>query len=150
MAVIVLIILGVVGSFVGVIVPNLNKSKQFTHETAAIENVKAIGQGQALYAVTKGKGRFADLKTLADEDCIDVALGYGQRSGYLFTSTPINIPGMEPKYDTTARPISTGGYGTGNRSFASNETNIIYEAPGSTELRGTAEGRTPRRGTPVQ
>jgi hypothetical protein len=150
LAVIVFIIVVVAGLVVSVVLPNLNKSKQFTHETAAIEHVKAIGMGQALYALTKGKGKFADLKTLANEDCIDVALGYGQRSGYLFTTTPINIPGLPPMYDTTARPISTGGLGTGNRSFGSNETYAIYEATGSVELRGTPNDRVPHGGSAIQ
>jgi hypothetical protein len=61
-----------------------------------------------------------------------------------------DIPGMDPTYDTTARPISTGIFGTGNRSFGSNETYIIYEAPGSVELKGTLEDRAPIGGTAIQ
>jgi hypothetical protein len=53
-------------------------------------------------------------------------------------------------YDTTARPVKSGTFGYGNRSFGSNETNMLYEADGDVELKGTAANRTPPNGTPIQ
>jgi len=78
----------VVVGIAGIIVTNVIKSNQATRETAAMVNVRAIDQGQVIYTVTKGKGRYTDLMTLADEGLIDAGFGYGERSGYLFTSVP--------------------------------------------------------------
>lgn len=42
-------------------------------------------------------------------------------------------------FDTTAYPQSTGNFGTGNRSFYSNETFVVYQQDGSvTGVWGTA------------
>jgi hypothetical protein len=127
----------------------LLKSHQAAHETAAIENVKAIGRAQALYSVTTGRGRYGDMATLAAQGDLDSKLAAGEKWGYVFATTPVNVPGMPPMFDTTAIPITTGRFGTGNRSFASNETNVIYEAEGSVELKGTPANREPRGGTPL-
>src|SRR5262249_19714635 len=124
-------------------VPNLVKSQQAAHETAAIETVKKIGRAQALYSVTTGRGRYGDFAALADSNCIERSLATGEYAGYVFTTTPVNIIGIRPMFDTTARPLTTGRFGTGNRSFASNETYLVYVANGSVQLKGTPDDREP-------
>jgi len=137
------------GLVVAIAVPNLLKAQQARHEAAAIEAVKAIGEAQAIYSVTAGKGRYGDLAALAASGDIERNLTDREYAGYVFTTTPVNIPGMIPMFDTTARPITTGRFGTGNRSFASNETFVVYEAEGSVELRGTPDDREPPGSTPL-
>jgi len=120
---------------------------QQAHEAAAIETVKEIGRAQVIYSVTEGRGKFGDMAALVASALIDRNLAAD--SGYIFSTTPVNIGGMPPMFDTTARPIITGRFGTANRSFASNETLVIYVADGSVELRGTPDNREPVGGTPL-
>ena len=131
-------------------IPNVIGTQPAVRETAALSRVKSIGSAQFLYQMTKGHGQFASLQQLAAEGLIDSALASGEAGGYVYTSTPLNVEGMPPMYDTTARPTKTGTFGYGNRSFGSNETNVLYEADGDVELKGTAANRRPPNGTPIQ
>jgi prepilin-type N-terminal cleavage/methylation domain-containing protein len=145
-----LIVVAIIGIIAAIAVPNMIKSQQATHETAAIENLKAIGQGQALYSVTKGHGKYATLQDLGADSDIDVGLAQGTRSGYVFTSDPVNVENGSGMYDSTAKPQSSGRFGSGNRSFGSNETNVVFEAQGLVDLKGTPADRNPAGGTPIQ
>ena len=131
-------------------IPNMIKSQQAAHEAAAIRTVREIGTAQNLYSMTRGKGHFASLDQLVAEGIIEGSLASQEVRGYRFTSTSVEIPGMQPMFDTTARPISTGTFGTGNRSFASNETFVLYLADGDVEMKGTPANRKPANGTPFQ
>jgi hypothetical protein len=74
----------------------------------------------------------------------------GVKGGYVFASTPINAEGMPPMFDTTAHPSSIGTFGTGNVSFYSNETQVLYEADGIQPPTATPQDRMPKDGTPIQ
>jgi prepilin-type N-terminal cleavage/methylation domain-containing protein len=145
-----LIVVAIIGIIAAIAVPNMIKAQQATHETAAIENLKAIGQGQALYAVTKGHGKYASLQELGAEGDIDQGLAQGTRSGYVFTADPVIVDNGPSMYDSTAKPQSVGRFGSGNRSFGSNETNVVYEAPGLLDLKGTPNDRQPQGAIPIQ
>jgi hypothetical protein len=95
-------------------------TRQFANEAGAINLVKTIGTCQLLYQVTKGKGKYADLKTLCEEN--DDILGSlaskespRQKYGYRFASIPVDSPGAPPMFDTrclqypypAGRPSST-------------------------------------------
>lgn len=125
-------------------IPNLLKAAEAARETAALHEVKAIGEAQIKYSIEKGGGKFTDLRTLAAQGFVDPALSSGQKNGYLFTSEPISVQGLPPMFDTTARPV-----GVGNRSFYSNETLVIYEAKGGEPPRATYQDRVPRKGIRV-
>ena len=125
-------------------IPNLLKSKQLSHELSAVSDVRKIGQAQVLYSMTEGNGKYADLRTLGALGMIDEELASGEKFGYRFASEPVES-GSQPMFDTTAVPVSPV---TGNRSFGSNETYVIYEAKGSVILKGTPTNRTPG-GTPM-
>ena len=62
------------GVFAAIAIPNLIKSQQAAHETAALTEVQTIGKAQILYSVTKGHGTFADLRTLGAQGFIDAGL----------------------------------------------------------------------------
>lgn len=128
----------------------LTISRQAAHEVAALSLVQDIGKAQILYSVTKGRGKFTDLMTLGKEGLVDSELASGEKLGYLFTSKPILIKNGPPMFDTTAKPKSTGTSGTGNRSFYSNETMIVYEANGGKPPRATASDRVPKNGAPIR
>lgn len=143
------LLMAIPGFIAAIAIPNLVKSQQAARETAALSEVITIGKAQVIYSVTKGQGKYTNLRTLGSEGLIDSVLASGQKVGYEFTSEPV-LSGAEPKFDTTARPVATGTFGTGNRSFGANETFIVYEAEGTVSLKGTPTNRIPEGGTPVE
>ena len=144
------LLIAIPGFIAAIAIPNLVKSQQAARETAALTEVITIGKAQVIYSVTKGQGKYTNLRTLGSEGLIDSVLASGQKGGYEFTSEPVLSDGAEPKFDTTARPVATGTFGTGNRSFGANETFIAYEAEGTVSLKGTPTNRIPAGGTPVE
>jgi len=135
---------------VAIAIPNLIKSQQAAHETAALAEVQTIGRAQILYSVTKGHGKFADLRTLGTQGLIDAGLASGQKGGYIFSSEPLSVPELAPMFDTTAHPIAAGNFGTGNRSFYSNETMVVFETEGIQPPTATPQDRVPKNGTRIE
>jgi type IV pilus assembly protein PilA len=145
-----LIVVAIIGIIAAIAIPNLLKAQQAARETSSLKAVQSIGEAQILYSVTKGHGKFTDLATLGAERYIEQTMASGTKSGYQFTSVAITTEGMPSMFDTTAKPGSTGPFGTGNRSFYANETNVIYEADGGTPPTATPQDRVPKDGTPIQ
>ncbi|HWC77186.1 MAG TPA: hypothetical protein VG778_06985, partial [Blastocatellia bacterium] len=115
-------------------IPNLLKSRQAANEASAIGSTRTIGTAQATYQSTRGLGRnFAgDLSELGADGAIDTTLAGGTKSGFSFVCAGVDATATEPSYfDTTADPLSTGIFGTGNRAFASNETYVIWQIDAS-------------------
>lgn len=131
-------------------IPNLLVSQQAARRTAALTDVMTICKAQVLYSVTKGQGEYTDLPTLGALGLIDSTLASGQRGGYVFSSQPIASQVSAPMFDVTAKPVVIGRFGTGNRSFYSNETMVVYEAEGGEPPSATPGNRVPRDGTPIQ
>jgi len=103
-----------------------------------------------MYALTHGHGKFGSLQDLITQN---MAAGYqngNMKSGYIFASTPINVEGLRAMFDTTAKPSSTGTFGSGNRSYYSNETlsNTVYQADGGEPPTATPQDRLPKNGEP--
>ena len=142
-------LVGVV-AIAAIAIPSLVKSQQAARETAAYMEVITISNAQVIYQSTKGAGRFGDLQTLGREGLISSSLAAGDKGGYIFSCTPINVAGSPPMFDLTARPGSTGKFGTGNISYYSNETNVVYEADGGEPPSATPQDRMPRDGRPVR
>ena len=138
------------GIVAAIAIPNLLKSQQAAHETAALTEVQTIGRAQILYSVTKGHGTFADLRTLGAQGLIDAGLATGQKGGYIFSSEPVSVSGLTPMFDTTARPVKVGNFGTGNVSFYSNETMVVFESEGIQPPTATPRERAPKNGTPIE
>ena len=145
-----LIVVAIIGIIAAIAIPNLLKSQQAAHETAAKAELKTIGSTQVLYSISKGHGKFADLPTLGSLGYVDSNMASGVKGGYVFASTPINAEGMPPMFDTTAHPSSIGTFGTGNVSFYSNETQVLYETDGIQPPTATPQDRMPKDGTPIQ
>lgn len=138
------------GIVAAIAIPNLIKSQQAAHETAALTEVQTIGRAQILYSVTKGHGKFADLRTLGAQGLIDAGLASGQKGGYIFSSEPVSVSGLTPMFDTTARPVEVGNFGTGNVSFYSNETMVVFESEGIQPPTATPPDRVPKNGTRIE
>jgi prepilin-type N-terminal cleavage/methylation domain-containing protein len=143
-----LIVVAIIGIIAAIAVPRLFSARQAAQETAAAVEMKRICEAQQSYAATRGRGRFADLTTLGNDVGLDPEVAAGSKGGYLFTSAPVEAENLQPMFDATARPQSSGTFGAGNRSFYTNETNIIYEADGQEAPTATPQERKPRDGRP--
>ena len=141
-----LIVVAIIGIIAALAIPSLLKSQQAARETAAIGEVSAIGKSQVTYQMTKGRGKFGTLAQLGEDGGLNAALASGTKSGYLYTSDPVVVEGLPAMYDTSAKPSSTGKFGTGNLSYYSNESNTIYEAEGGTPPTATPQDRIPKDG----
>ena len=73
----------------------------------------------------------------------------GTKGGYIYATTPINADGMPAMFDTTAHPSTVGNFGTGNRSFYSNETFVVFQSDGIQPPTATPQDRVPKDGTPI-
>ena len=144
-----LIVVAIIGIIAAIAIPSLIKSQQAARETAAMADVKAIWNSQLLYSLMKGRGKFGDLAELGAQGIIDSTLASGNKAGYIFTSGPVVSEGMPSMFDTTGRPSSTGRFASGNRSFYSNETMVVYEVEGGQPPSSTPQDRVPKDGSPI-
>jgi len=152
-----LIVVAIIGIIAAIAIPNLLKSRQAANEASAIGSTRTIGTAQATYQTTKGKGKdfapaLADLKS---DGSVDAVLGGANgKSGYNFTVVGTASTATTPSYfDTTAKPKSSGNFGTGNRAFYSNESFIIYQddpPTGGTAPTGAASTRVVTGGVPIE
>jgi type IV pilus assembly protein PilA len=129
-----LIVVAIIGIIAAIAIPNLLKSRQAANEASAIGSVRTLGTAQATYQSTRGKGKdFAlTLNALMLDNAVDAALGSGLKSGFNFTCVGVaaSALGVPSYFDSTGTPQSTGNFGTGNRSFYSNETFVVYQQDG--------------------
>jgi prepilin-type N-terminal cleavage/methylation domain-containing protein len=145
-----LIVVAIIGIIAAIAVPNLLKSRQAANEAAAISATRTIGTAQATYAATSGGNKdYANgLSALAGGAYVDSVLGSGSKSGFSFASTAtVSTPATPSTFDTNALPLSTGNFGTGNRSFYSNDSFVIYGTNGSVAMTRANYTTT---GTPLQ
>jgi prepilin-type N-terminal cleavage/methylation domain-containing protein len=155
-----LIVVAIIGIIAAIAIPNLLKSRQAANEASAIGSVRTVGTAQATYQSTRGRGKdFAAgnaLGVLDTDNAIDSALASGAKSGYFFACTGVASTTLQPSYfDTGARPLSSGTFGTGNRAFYSNETYVIYQDTDGSTQPGAWPGisptvRKPTSGSPIE
>lgn len=144
-----LIVVAIIGIIAAIAIPNLLKSRQAANEASAIGSTRTIGTAQATYQSTRGAGRnfAATLNVLGTDGAIDNTLGTAPnvKSGFTFSSTGVaaTAAGQPSYFDTTAQPQSTGNFGTGNRSFYSNETFVVYQTDGGTAPTAAYPERVP-------
>jgi len=83
-----LIVVAIIGIIAAIAIPNMIKSQQAAHETAAMADVKAIQSAQLLYQMTKGHGKFGNLQALGTEGIIDSSFASGNKGG---TTSLVNL-----------------------------------------------------------
>jgi prepilin-type N-terminal cleavage/methylation domain-containing protein len=157
-----LIVVAIIGIIAAIAIPNLLKSRQAANESSAIGSCRTIGTAQATYQSTRGRGRDfsgtagggnAFTGGLAAEGLVDATLAGGSKSGYTFTCNGFYSTSTLPSYfNTRAVPQSVGTFGTGNRSFSSNETFVIYAIDGGAAVDGAAPpgNRAPAGMLPIE
>lgn len=145
-----LIVVAIIGIIAAIAVPRLLVAQQAAHETAAFTEVQTLGKNQILYSLTTSGRKYGTLPEMIAKNMADGFQNGSTKSGYIFVTTPINVDGAPPMYDTTAKPSSLGTFGTGNRSYYSNETlgNTVYEADGGEPPTATPQDRLPKNGQP--
>ncbi|MEW6126677.1 MAG: type II secretion system protein [Acidobacteriota bacterium] len=124
-----LIVVAIIGVLAAIAIPNLLSSRRASNEASAISSVRSIGSAQIAYRFTTGQGYnyCNSLATLGVDQRLDTVLSAGTKAGYNFSCTGVDATSTSPAYfDTIANPQSRGQFGTGNRSFGSNDTFIIY------------------------
>ena len=144
-----LIVVAIIGIIAAIAIPNLLKSQQSAREVAAIGEIKAIGAAQLQYSAGKGRGKFTSLQALGADNYVAADIASGVKGGYLYTSDSVSTGNLSAMYDTTAKPSSVGTFGTGTRSFYSNESNVIYDADGGEPPTATPQDRVPKNGKPI-
>jgi prepilin-type N-terminal cleavage/methylation domain-containing protein len=145
-----LIVVAIIGIIAAIAIPNLLKSQQAARETAALREVQSIGTAQLQYSVTKGRQKFGTLAELGAGSFVDSVMATGIKGGYQFTSDPVAAEKPPYMYDTTAKPTSTGAFGIGNRSYYSNEQNVVYDVDGGEPPTASPQDRVPKTGHPIQ
>jgi type IV pilus assembly protein PilA len=150
-----LIVVAVIGIIAAIALPNFLNSRRAANETSAISSVRSIGSAQASYRFTSGRGvNFcSSLTVLGIDQRLDTVLSAGNKSGYNFTCVGVDQTLTLPSYyDTIANPSSRGQFGTGNRSFGSNEMQIIFKRDDGADISAAAppsSNRTPANSSPL-
>jgi len=131
-----LIVVAIIGIIAAIAVPNLLKSRQAANEASAIGSTRTIGTAMATYFSTQGlNSTYAtSLSLLGDTsvNLVDSQLGSGSKSGFVFAATGSASTTASPAtFDEACEPQATGAFGTGNRSFYSNDSFVIYQTSGS-------------------
>ena len=147
-----LIVVAIIGIIAAIAIPNLLASRRAANESSAISAMRSLTGAQATYRSTAGNDQFADdIATLGANNLINGNLAGGTLSGYIFTSGALapaaNLP---ERYDSTAVPQTASGLAaTGNRSFYSNESGVLYGTLGGTAPTADATSRVVSNGTPL-
>jgi prepilin-type N-terminal cleavage/methylation domain-containing protein len=144
-----LIVVAIIGIIAAIAIPNLLKSQQAARETAAIKELQTIRDAEVMYSITKGHRKYTDLATLGANGNLDSALASGNKGGYTYEAIAVEAEGSA-MFDATAKPQKVGTFGTGNRSYYTNETMVVYEQDGGTPPSATPQDRIPKDGTPIQ
>jgi prepilin-type N-terminal cleavage/methylation domain-containing protein len=126
-----LIVVVIIGIIAAIAIPNLLASRRAANESSAIGTLRTITGAQATYLSSIGQGKaYGSLATLQSAGLTDASVASTTgKSGYVFTSTATAGTGsVAASYLATAVPVvhGAGVTGTGSRSFATNETGVIY------------------------
>jgi type IV pilus assembly protein PilA len=147
-----LIVVVIIGIIAAIAIPNLLASRRAANEASAISNLRTLTGAQATYQTTLGQGNYGDFTQLSSGGLIDSVLSGGQKSGYTYTMTPTARTTTSPAlYDATAVPQQhgTGIGGSGTRSFATNESGVLYDNPTATAPTFNATTRAVSNGSPI-
>jgi type IV pilus assembly protein PilA len=140
-----LIVVAIIGIIAAIAVPNLLKSRQAANEASAIGSTRTIGTAMATYFSTTGLNAAypTSLAGLSggSVNLIDAQLASGSKSGFVFSATGSASATNSPAtFDESCQPQATGAFGTGNRSFYSNDSFVIYQTSGSSVLTRSSTG----------
>jgi prepilin-type N-terminal cleavage/methylation domain-containing protein len=147
-----LIVVAIIGIIAAIAIPNLLASRRAANESSAIATMRVIFSAEATYASTTGGGNYGTLTQLNTQGLIDSVVKNADttaKSGYLYDlDTPIGTVGQA--FDCSSLPSSPSGLGaTGTRSFAVNETGVLYTGVAATVPTFDATTRAVTGGNPL-
>ena len=167
-----LIVVAIILIIAAIAIPNLLRSKMAANESSAVGSIRTIVTASITYNTTYGNQFEPTLATLGPAGPAPAKIGCGaaglldpllsgvtpasatpEKSGYKFTYTPTGaatnpVPAGctagSAGFVIAAQPITEGT--TGNRSFCSDETGVLYTDPTGATLattEATCEALTP-------
>ncbi|MGE0706899.1 MAG: prepilin-type N-terminal cleavage/methylation domain-containing protein [Planctomycetota bacterium] len=130
-----MIVIAIIAIIAAIAIPNLIEARKHGNESAAIGSLKAIASAQALFREgdreTDTTLDYGSLAELSATNLIDPILGTGTKSGYTFAATAdlsdIANSSNLYRWEARAQPASQGT--TGDRSFITNQSGVIYFKP---------------------
>ena len=128
-----LIVVAIIGIIAAIAIPNLLASRRAANESSAIATMRVIFSAEATYASTTGGGAYGDLTQLNTAGLIDSVVAGATaapgKSGYIYALDPAPAGVTGAAFDASAVPQGFGTLGaTGTRSFAVNESGVLYAA----------------------
>jgi type IV pilus assembly protein PilA len=149
-----LIVVAIIGIIAAIAIPNLLASRRAANESSSIATMRVIFSAEATYASTTGGGSYGTLNNLNTQGLIDSVVSGATttataKSGYVYDlDTPIGT--VTQAFDCNSVPSSPSGLGaTGTRSFAVNESGVLYAVAGGTAPTFDATTRAVSGGTPL-
>ena len=125
-----LIVVVIIGIIAAIAIPNLLAARRSANEASAIASLRTLTGAQATYQSSVGANAYGDLTSLNAAGLIDSTLGTATgKSGYIFTVTALAATAALPAYYSAySAPVQFGAgvSGTGSRSFATNESGVIF------------------------
>ena len=134
-----LIVVAIILTIAAMAIPSFMRSRIAANEASAVNSVRTITTAQNTYASTYPGTGFACSLTILGPSAdgsftptvaglIDSVLASGKKAGYLLSIDPASCSGTPVNaYIVNAVPLTVGQ--SGNRSFCSDQTNIIRYAP---------------------
>ena len=128
-----LVVVAVILIIAAVAIPNYIKSKMRANEASAVQSLRNIATGEIVYSTTYGIDFSTSLVQLSgsginpdqnNAGLIDEVLAAGQKSGYVFTYTPLtnDAQGHTATYSLAADPLTST---TGQRHFYADQSCVI-------------------------
>ncbi len=149
-----LIVVVIIGIIAAIAIPNLLASRRAANESSAVASLRTLTGAQATYKVSNTN--FGTLPLLNTAGLIDVSLSAATtvataKSGYVYTAAAVGATGNY--WDGSAVPsahtsVSTLG-ATGNRSFYTNESGVLYFNTTATAPLGNGTTRVVTLGAPI-
>jgi len=148
-----LIVVAIIGIIAAIAIPNLLASRRAANESSAIGTMRVIFSAEATYQSTTGAGVYGSLNALNTNGLIDSVVAGATaapgKSGYIYAldAAPAGVTGAA--FDCSSAPQNFGTMAaTGTRSFAVNETGVLYfiasgTAPTFTAARAVSAGAAP-------
>jgi prepilin-type N-terminal cleavage/methylation domain-containing protein len=150
-----LIVVAIIGIIAAIAIPNLLASRRAANESSSIATMRVVFSAEATYQSTKGAGAYGTLDELNTEGLIDSVVkgavdSAHAKSGYIYALTTPIATATGAAFDASSTPTSATGIGaTGTRSFAVNETGVLYTLAGGTAPAFSATTRAATSGNPL-
>src|SRR5271154_615182 len=122
-----MIVIAILAIIVAIAIPNLVQARKHGNEANAIGGLKAIQTAEAIFCQgdreQDGNIDFGMLSELQNTQIVDVVLGTGTKSGYIFQAS-YSVTSSEYLWFGVANPVLPTF--SGDRYFASNQAGDIF------------------------